>query len=338
MIGRLFPGRRERTRRQAADWIAKLNGPHGERDRAAFAQWYHADAAHAAAFDRLSALFATAGQIRPAPDAGVSGPRAVRGAHRWPRRYALAAAAAGLMAVVLGFTLLGGRAELPSREELQSAVYAATGGQERLLNLADGSQVLLEPGSALAVTIGRAERRLELERGEGRFTVSRDARPFIVGAAGAEIVAHGTQFVVRLGSGGTLVSLIEGRVDVTYPQPGLRAERRQVSLAPGERVVVPVQPTPPGATGISTGADPHAPMVEFDDVRLAQAVERVNRLSRRSAVSLAEAPLGDLRITGAFRAGDAEGFANGAATALGLEVERAADSRLTLRAGPGRTR
>ena len=65
MIDWLFGGRRERVRRRAAAWIAKLNGPHGERERAAFGRWYHAHPDHAAAFDRQSALFDLAEGIRP---------------------------------------------------------------------------------------------------------------------------------------------------------------------------------------------------------------------------------------------------------------------------------
>src|SRR5690606_15960884 len=149
----------------------------------------------------------------------------------------------------------------------------------------------------------------------------RDARPFIVAAAGTEIVAHGTQFVVRLGDEGTLVSLIEGKVDVSYPPSGDRAERRVARLAPGQQVIVPDLRVPVSVPKVSVDADPRAAMIAFDDTRLAQAVEQVNRLAVRR-VRLADAMLGDLRVTGAFRAGDAEGFAQSVAAALGLEVER----------------
>jgi transmembrane sensor len=331
MIGWLFAGRRERVRRQAADWIAQLNGPHDERDRAAFAQWYHADPDHAAAFDRQSALFHLAEGIRPVPDTGYTEPPAARRQHPWPGRYAFAAAAAAALVVVLAFTLLAARDTVPSTQgEVQVVVFAATGSEARRVHLVDGSQVVLEPGSALAVKIDDAERWLQLERGEGRFTVFRDARPFIVTAAGTEIVAHGTQFIVRLGYEGTLVSLIEGRIDVSYPPSADRAKRRVASLTPGQQVIVPDLRAPVTAPKVSAEADPRPAMIEFDDTRLAEAVDEVNRHAARP-IRLADPALAELRVTGAFRAGDAEGFAESVAAALGLEVERGRDGSLWLR-------
>ena len=46
-----FMGRRERMRRQASEWLARLNGPHDELDRAAFDRWYRESPDHAAAFN-----------------------------------------------------------------------------------------------------------------------------------------------------------------------------------------------------------------------------------------------------------------------------------------------
>src|SRR5688572_19055900 len=101
-----FVGRRERLRREASDWIARLNGAHDGSDRSAFEQWYRSDPDHAATYDRLSALFSAAESIRPTSQAGTVGtapPRSVSG----PRpRYALAAVAAAGAAVMLGYAVL----------------------------------------------------------------------------------------------------------------------------------------------------------------------------------------------------------------------------------------
>lgn len=330
MMSWLFFSRRERLRRQASDWIARLNGPHDARDRAAFERWYRASPDNAATFDRLSGIFGAAEGIRPELDTGYIRPQTARRQGSWPGRYAFAAVAAALV-VALAITLLGARDAAPStRGDIQVAVFTTTGNQARQVRLADGSQVVLEPGSELAVNIDGAERRLQLKSGEGRFTVFRDARPFVVAAARTEIVAHGTQFLVRLGDEGTLVSLIEGSIDVSYPPSGDRATRHVARLAPGQRLIVPDRPAPVGVPKVSLGADPGAAMIEFDDIRLAEAVEQVNRRAERR-VRLADAMLGDLRVTGAFRAGDAEGFAHGVAAALGLEVARGSDGSLSLR-------
>ena len=253
-----FVGRRERLRREASDWIARLNGAHDQRDRAAFEQWYRADPDHAATYDRLSALFAAAGHARPVPGTGPVRLSPSRSAPSPRCRYALAALAAAGIVVILGFAVLGARETVSSAQGgVQVAVFAATSGESRLVALVDGSEVLLSPGSELDVDIDGKERRLRLRRGEGRFTVAHEARPFVVAAEGTEVVARGTQFVVSLTPEGTLVSLIEGRVEVSYASPGDGDERRIASQEPGQRLIVPAAPSPPQEEGpAAAGSSP----------------------------------------------------------------------------------
>ena len=327
MTGWPFVGRRERLRRQAADWVAKLNGPCDARERAAFEQWYYASQEHAAAYDRLSAVFEAAGEIRSARGAE---PAEIRSTGARPVRYALATAvAAGV--VVLAFVMLGARdTARPARDGVRVASVAATGGTGRRIVLVDGSEVGLSPGSELDVALGASERRLRLKRGEGRFTVAHDSRPFVVAANGTEVVARGTQFVVRLGDSGTLVSLVEGRIDVSYPPAPDRAERRVERLSAGQQVIVPaLAPRSEATAGV---APPQRPaMIAFDDTRLAEAISRVNR-SGATQIRLADPALAGLRVSGAFRAGDGEGFAESIAAALGLVLVREKDGSLSLHA------
>jgi transmembrane sensor len=322
-----FVGRRERLRRDASDWIARLNGAHDQSERAAFERWYRADPDHAATYDRLAALFAAAGHVQPVPGAVRLSPSRGRQAPR--TRYALAALAAGIV-VMLGYAVLGAREGRPSAQSgVQVALFAASGGASRTVSLVDGSEVLLAPGSELDVDIDGERRRLRLRRGEGRFTVAHEDRPFVVTAEGTEVVARGTQFVVSLRPDGTLVSLIEGRVEVSYaPSPG-GSRRRLASLEPGQRLIVPAASGPVPASDASAPGPSHPAMIELDDTRLAEAVERVNRQAD-GQVRLADPALGDLHVTGAFRAGDVEGFAQGVAAALDLKVERSGDGTLWL--------
>ena len=322
-------GRRERLRRQAAAWIARLNGPHDARDREAFEQWYRTSPAHAEAYDRLATLFALAGAIRHAPRGGISEPADGRFFRARTVRYGLAGLAAAAGIAVLAVVVLGAGAPAPDGA-VQSAIFASAAGQSRRIVLAEGSVVVLAPGSELDVKIDGRERRLLLKRGEGRFTVSHDARPFVVSAAGTRVVARGTQFVVRLGEEETLVALIEGRIDVSYPPPLQGGARRMARLTPGQRLVAPAEPAPPPASpDLSPNAD-RREMIVFDDTPLADAVERINRHAALP-VRLAGPGLAELRVTGAYRAGDAEGFARAIAAALELEVRRGPDGRPWLR-------
>jgi transmembrane sensor len=325
-----FVGRRERLRREASDWIARLNGSHDQRDRAEFEQWYRANPDHAATYDRVSALFSAAEHVRPAPSAAAVRSAPARGVPRQRSRYALAAFAAAGIVVFLGYSVLHEREAARSAQGgVQVAVFTATLDESRLVALVDGSKVLLSPGSELGVDIDGNGRRLELRRGEGRFTVAHEARPFVVAAEGTEVVARGTQFVVSLTPDGTLVSLIEGRVEVSYVSGTDGGNRHVAGLVPGQRLIVPAaSPTAPAAYSAAMGAAAPA-MIELDDMRLAEALELVNRQADRK-VGLADPTLADLRVTGAFRAGDIDGFAQGIAAALDLTVKRGADGTLWL--------
>ena len=329
-MGWPFIGRRERLRREASDWIARLNGAHDHRDRAAFEQWYRADPDHAATYDRLSALFSAAEHVRPAPSAAAVRSAHVRSAPRQRPRYALAALAAAGIMVFVGYSVLHERETArPAQGGVQVAVFTATLDESRLVSLVDGSEVVLSPGSELDVDFDGESRRLRLKRGEGRFTVAREARPFVVAAEGTEGVARGTQFVVSLTPGGTLVSLIEGRVEVSYGSNTDGGKRHVTGLEPGQRMVVPAaSPPAPGANAAAKGALDSA-MIELDEMRLADALELVNRQTDRK-VRLADPKLADMRVTGAFRAGDIEGFVHGVAAAFGLEVKRSADGTIWL--------
>lgn len=324
-----FVSRREWLRREASDWIATLNGPQGERDRAAFEQWYRASPDHAEAYDRLSAIFHAAGRARRPESSGAAAPPAR--ARLRPVGYAVAAAAA---CAVLAFVLLSARTTSPFEQSGQQVAVFSTERESRRIVLHDGSEVLLSPASELDVAIGASERRLRLVRGEGRFSVAHDARPFVVLADGTEVVARGTLFVVRLDPGRTTVSLIEGRVDVTYPQaPQQAGQRRTTSLRPGQRLVVTPGQDSSATAAPAIEAQPRPSrqaMLQFEDTSLAEAVQQVNRHGG-PPIRFRDPALGTLRVTGAFRAGDASAFADSIAAAFALEVERSTDGTLWLR-------
>jgi len=330
-----FVTRRERIRREAADWIALLSNSHDEEDRSAFEDWYRSDPARARAYDRASQWYGVARDARrPREATAAPRPRVA------PRRISYAVAAAFACAALAAFILLSARTSLPGGGPArQIARFSAGSETTRRIVLEDGSQVVLSPGASIEVAIGPAERRLRLVSGEGRFSVAHEGRPFIVAAEGTEVVARGTRFVVRIGSGRTLVSLIEGQVDVTYPQSASPGGGRRVRrLSPGEQLVVGPTPQskerasrPAAAAAGSTIAAPRAAMLQFDDTPLGEAIEQANRHAA-PPIRLRDPTLAGLRLTGAFRAGDTPGFAQGVAAAFGLEVERGADGTLWLRA------
>jgi transmembrane sensor len=169
----------------------------------------------------------------PAPSDGEPGllpfrPHAGTPHHRplW-RSTALRAAAAVILVAGAGLVWRASHSGQPDRSDAvpvaASRTYRTEPGRIDTLRLADGSTVVLGPGSTLA--LGRAfdaeSRQVELE-GQAYFDVVHDdARPFVVRTASATLRDVGTTFTVRAdSSSGTRVAVTSGAVDVSARRGG----------------------------------------------------------------------------------------------------------------------
>ena len=93
--------------------------------------------------------------------------------------------------------------------------YSTAIGEQRVLELADGSIVHLNTDSRLRVRYTQASRSLRLLSGQALFKVKRDAvRPFLVRSGDAVIRAVGTQFDVYRRPADTQVAVLEGAVQI----------------------------------------------------------------------------------------------------------------------------
>ncbi|GAA4773287.1 FecR family protein [Stakelama sediminis] len=308
----------ETIRREAADWAARAHDPDGGFDPAAFDQWRDADPRHADIYARMEAGWNQAGllaQTRVGQSRGLPDRRQMRGERLRP--YVLAAAAVLLIAV-LGVTLISFRAPEPAG---QKPVYASKIGQIRQIRLADGSQVTLDTNSRVEVAFDPHSRRVRLVRGRARFTVTHDVnRPFTVTAAGASVTARGTIFDVALIRHQVRVTLLRGAVDVRNDETGnaepLSVERLRAAQTLAFRPSMPLpapRPIQPLATQWPSG------MLGFDDTPLAEAVAEANRYSTYR-LRLADPELGRLKVSGAYRAGDLNGFAEAVAASFHLHL------------------
>ena len=292
------------VRAEAAAWVARLQGP--ERDAAterAFRRWMEADPAHAAAFDRATAVWEGIG-------GAAIGLRAGPGARQATRMRIAASLAA--VAVVAGAGAWG---------LLRDPVYATKVGEQRVVRLADGSRVALNTNTRLVVHYTKGERDLRLVRGEAQFDVAKNPRrPFIVTAEGQQVRALGTSFVVRDEGRGVSVTLLEGKVTVT-PVARKAAAAQPVYLVPGERVRVANATTTPrvdrppleAVTAWRSGE------ILLDDTPLSDAIAEMNRYSP-TPLEIESADVAGLRISGIFKSGESESFARTVAAQYGLAV------------------
>jgi transmembrane sensor len=96
-----------------------------------------------------------------------------------------------------------------------NATYATGIGEQKLIQLADGSTLELNSRSRARVHFSETERAVDLLEGQALFHVAKDhARPFIVASDGTQVRAVGTQFDVYQKHGGTIVTVVEGRVAI----------------------------------------------------------------------------------------------------------------------------
>ncbi|UCJ18897.1 FecR family protein [Pseudomonas sp. MM211] len=193
-------------------WLGRLQGQPGDKVQMAFEQWLAAAPEHVDTFVRMQSLWhlsrpaaqhlaeeeadALQQYLRPPPS-------------RRPYWASALALAACLLLVVWG----GGWQPLRWVDDLGADVVSAP-GQVRSVTLSDGSTVVLDADSAIAVEYGAGERHIELRRGAAYFSVVPGDIPFTVAAAGGEARVLGTRFEVRRLDDGARVSVMQGRVAV----------------------------------------------------------------------------------------------------------------------------
>jgi transmembrane sensor len=185
--------------------------------------------------------------------------------------------------------------------------YSSLRGEIKTLDLPDGSRMTLDADSEAVGRFAEDGRNVLLRRGRAYFEIMPDpTRPFGVTAAGRTVFAVGTRFDVNLTTDGVTVTLLEGHVEVDFSDPA----RPRMPLDPGQQYIEhagnatlrTVGPEAENATSWRTG------LISFDDQSLAEAAAVMNRYSREQIV-ITDPEVASLRVSGQFRAGDAQRFA-----------------------------
>ncbi len=302
------------VRAEAAAWLATLGGPQRTAElEERFGRWLAESEPHRIAWERVSDAWDLAGglasKIEPQED-GAENER--------PRRRGALALAAGVA------MLLAVSATVADFLTHRSAVSTGT-GERRVLSLQDGSRITLNTDTRVVVRYDAHARRVRLQRGEALFEVRRaPSWPFIVTAGGREIRALGTAFEVRRYSEEQVsVTLVEGRISVASAGAGAGPSRQDVTVlaSPGQRVTfVPHEAPRLDRPVLEQVIAWQSGEVVFDDTRLSDAAEDMNRYSERRLV-IEDPRVAALHVSGLFQAGDSMEFAQGVAGTFGLRVE-----------------
>jgi transmembrane sensor len=303
-----------RVQAEAAAWVALLHSSERNAEiEAGLRRWITADPLHATVWEVTTDIWNETSSLPrriPAPP--------VRRAYFRP----VLATATVLCLTVAGIAL---------QHFLHSRVNTAI-GEQRTLNLEDGTRVELNTDSHLVVKYDHDARTVILQSGEAYFQVARELRPFMVVAGERKILALGTAFTVRRDQSADdslTVTLIEGRVavapvDVTSAA-GSTSTLEVKTLNAGERLRVakhhaPTLDSPPmdKVTGWMRG------QLIFDHTPLPEAIAEFNRYSSLK-ITVASAEIATIPVGGIFRISDAKSFARAVAETHNL--------RLTLKDG-----
>lgn len=217
-------GEKPSTLDEAAEWYIRRDGEAlSAAEHADFERWI-SDPANRAAYAEIDATWRDVAAL-PRPAIASANTSSRRSLWRGVRQQALAAVAAIVVIFGVGYGF-----DLPMR--FKADAYTET-GETRTVTLSDGSSVVLNTASAIAIDYSAGARRIRLLRGEALFTVAKDAsRPFLVDADTGEARALGTAFAVRREYEGVSVTVLESRVGVSY----LAGQPPMVELSPGETV------------------------------------------------------------------------------------------------------
>lgn len=316
---------------QAAYWVARLDAPDCDaNERSTFEDWLAQSPRHLRAWLQADAIHAAA--------AGLAADDLMRAAARKARREARDtfaspstglrawgwAAAAGV-AVAVGVLAWRMQPEAP----VAQLRYATVVGEQRAVELADGTSLLLDTGTTLSVRLDERQRQVDVEGGRVHMVVGDDPRPFLVHAGAATIRDIGTTFQVQRDAAGTHVGLVEGAVVVSAAPS--RGPASSVQLAPGEQVSVESDAgfAPVRTFDIAAAEGWTQGELVFKEHRLDSLLAEANRYST-TQLTLADPALAEITVSGVFRAGNQDALVSALERGWGLRAQRVGPDEIRL--------
>jgi transmembrane sensor len=323
---------------EAARWLARLSRPENmvaDSDVAEFREWRDRDLRHASAFVRLVTIShklsnvgvrspSDLGKLMKGANDGTVGTGNGFGVRYRRRAYAAAASIAIAMFIVAALVYDNYKPLARASNDVEEA-FETSVGENRSVDLIDGSRVTLGGHTRVSVVLTGQVRSVKLERGEAYFEVAKDpARNFVVHAGGIAVTAVGTRFNVHRAEK-AIVTVTEGRV---FVESSGRVERqmRRVYLNAGEQSTASEE-----GIGAAVRVTDVAPILSWQSGRLSfrqlplrDAVRDVNRYSLKPLVF--ESPgIGDIVVTGTVMTSNVAGWTKSLERAFDLTATELPD-------------
>ena len=289
---------------EASRWVIQMGSSnHGLAEQARLEAWRKQSTHHENAYqfarrtwEELAGLTVTSERRERKP---LSPAVAKRAFFAKPGVWALGALAASSLLIIMTTVFFG-----VDPVTLMQSDHHTLPGQIRTVALVDGSTVQLNTETAIAIRFNERERRVALIEGEATFTVSPSQggkRPFIVEAAGLQVKALGTEFIVRRNRAEVDVTVVDHSVEVgathhNAPRPASillnSGEGVHYDTAEEAGLVRPVNLE--RATAWQRG------QLVFDRVPLSEVADNLSRYLRGRIV-ITRADLADREVSGVFR-------------------------------------
>lgn len=303
---------------QAEYWLALRESPFfdGEQEQR-WQVWLAASRENREAWQQAQLFFSRLERVNPAQiqrierAGGTHYPAPAR--HRW----VMPIAACLMLALCLGWAFRAGF----------FADFRTGTGEQRRIQLSDGSSVILNTASALSVAFSETQRVIRLHGGEAYFKVAADAaRPFEVVTSGGRVRALGTAFDVKQWQGDLAVTVYEHSVRVAFAN-GQTLE----SLPEGQRVAsAGGNPGLVEAVNLKQAGAWQERRLVFKEKPLQQVVADLNRY-RTGKIVIADAELARHLVTGVFDANDPEAALQVIEKTLSVSELRLTDALVILR-------
>lgn len=309
----------------AVGWLVHLwSGEATEASRAQWRHWRAADPLHEQAWRRIEATDARWRVHAPGLAETLAGSPAAAS-----RRHALSGMAA---LAVTSMAVWAGREQVATQGWLAGVRTAK--GEQRRLQLSDGTQLLLNTATALDIDYNPKLRRLRLYRGELLIATATDnhmpKRPFLVDTPAGRAQALGTRFTVRHDAEGpeanaTRVEVFEGAVELRG------VSGRALCIDAGQAARLPTggmatATAPPGEPAWAEG------VLVASDMRLDAFVDELRRY--RSGLIQLTPEVAGLRLSGVFPLDDTDHILLALGQVLPVRVQ--VPVRYWVRIGPSR--
>lgn len=277
---------RSRIIDEAADWLARMHGnAMSAADKQAWEQWLQQSPAHQYVWQQAQQLSRQLGGVETTLGMSVLNRRR-SGVSRRQLLSSLTLLLAAPAASWWGFQLFQNR---------DAVFYTTATGERRDVFLPDGSEMAMNTASRVQLKFNNEQRLLKHLAGEIWLQTAQDAaaRPFLVATGHGQLRALGTRFLVRSEEKFTLLSVLEGAVEITT-----RAAVSRV-IAAGEQVSFTATAIA-DSLPLATAADAWRSGVLYArQMRLADFLVELSRY-RKGVLSCDDA-VADIPVSGSFQ-------------------------------------